>query len=177
MTTNNPNRGLATNQQGCLPTDDRSVRDLPPGANTEGVKDNGREKKPGLSRPPFPASFGRMMLGRPPPVYNLKAPAERPIAAADAAVTCGTMDQITTEAKADTGVAEQGRDRAGTDGSPNATDYNPPAPIPCPFCWATDFTREMFCEVDLFVLYINPPHPPNRPESPNQGVLRDREGD
>jgi len=150
--TNNLNRGLATDQQGGLPTDGLSVHDLPPGANTEGAKDNDGEEKPGPSRPPFAADFFQMLLGRPPPVSNPEAPAVRPIVAADAAVTGGTMDQITMQAKADDGVAEQGRDRDETAGSTHATDYTPPAPISCPFCWARDFSPENFWEVDLFVL-------------------------
>jgi len=151
MTSNNPTHGLATDQQGGLPTDGPSVHDLPPGTDTEGVRDNDREKKPRLTRPPFPASFGRMMLVRPPPVYNQEAPAVRPIAAAVAAVTGGTTDQITTEAKADDGAPEQEHDTAGTGDSRNAATYRLPVPIPCPFCWALDYSQERFWEVGLFV--------------------------
>jgi len=151
MTTNNPHRGLATDQQGGLPTDGPSVHDLPAGADTEGVRDNDGEENPGLTSPPFPASSGRMMLGRPPPVFNPEAPVFRPVAAADDAVTGGTVDPITTEAQADDGVAEQGPDAAGTAGSSNAANYRLPVPIPCPFCWALDFSRQKFWEVDLFV--------------------------
>ena len=151
MTTNNPTHGLATDQQGVLPTDGPSVHDLQPGADTEGVRDNDGEEKPGLTRPPFPASSGRMMLGRPPQVFNPEVPVFRQIAAADAAVTGGTTDQIMTEVKADAGATEQVYDTAGTGGSPNAAYYVQPVPVPCPFCWTMGFSREKFWEVGLFV--------------------------
>jgi len=146
MTTNHPNRGLATNQQGRLPTDD-----LPPGADMEGVEDNEREKKSGMSRPPFRASFGPMVVGRHPPVSNLQAPPERPMEATDVAVTDGTIDQLRALAQPNDGAAEQGRDSAGTAGSPNPADYQPPIPIPCPFCWAKVPFEPTFLEVDMFV--------------------------
>ena len=151
MTTNNPNRGLATDQQGRLPTDDRSVNNLPAGVDDEGVKDNDREKKTGKSHPRPPVAYGRMIVGLPPPVRNLQAPPRRVAAAADVAVTGKIVDQITRVAKADDDVAVQGRGRAGASGSPGAADYQLPDPIPCPFCWAKFLPREKFWEVDLFV--------------------------
>jgi len=152
MATNNPNRGLATNQQGRPPADDRSVYGLPPGADTGGVNDSDREKKPGKSRPPFPASYGPIILGRPPPIRNLQAPRGRPIAGANLASMGAIIDQITRASKTNDGVAEQRRVRAGTAVSPNAADYQLPDPIPCPFCWAKFLPREKFWEVGLFDL-------------------------